>query len=852
MSSEINPIESNLKPLNSSDFLSGVVEGFYGRPWSLEQRKDLFSKLQKFGMNTYLYAPKDDLKHRACWRELYSVEEAEQLSNLMKQAKHYNILFIYAISPGLDINYSNSKDVQALKRKLDQVKQLGDSAFALLFDDIEPELNETDKERFNSFASAQVSVTNEVYQHLGQPIFLFCPTEYCSSRAIPSVIHSEYLTTIGSKLTMGIDVMWTGTRVISQTIRLSQIQELSEVLRRKPIIWDNLHANDYDQKRLFLGPYSGRSTKLIANLKGVLTNPNCEYEANFIPIHTLSQWIKCSSDANENVCSDIKLESELENGSFEDIPTELNSTTYHPKNALRISIKEWISEFYRDKSPSIKSGIGPTTTFEQVMISNNDGKANIVSDTNIDHQNESSSNNKIEVEEDNLVNKENIQQSLEPMDCNPSPELSPKLNSLDVPMMENLKEESNVIKSMTSVESSEEMQTEVEPFQEADELSKTNNLTYDDVSLLVDLFYLPFEHGSQGVQILHEFHWLKSNGYIVSDYRRKRNNELVATSEVNEWYERASKFNDITHKIGRLLTRLTFCKNRSLLYELYPYVWDIKGVISLLNSYVKWIGFSKGYKEAFKSGEQEPWLFRGGLTGELQRLLPVETVSDLFSYTAPNSPTCQIYTIRPYLPADQLSVYEVCYKNFQRYLMCMDDQQALIGDKFVGGFLTLSPEYCFVVEDDSGLCGYALAVLDAKSFYSKLEVSWIPELLRKYPLPTTTTNIDQQQISKPIEQFLLELHNNYKNIYSDPDVIFKNHSSLLNLTVMSSIMDLSVPKRMLACVIAALKANGSKGVYCRIPNNDKKLLDFYTKLGFQTLQLSNATEKDDLYVGRII
>ena len=59
-----------------------------------------------------------------------------------------------------------------------------------------------------------------------------------------------------------------------------------------------------------------------------------------------------------------------------------------------------------------------------------------------------------------------------------------------------------------------------------------------------------------------------------------------------------------------------------------------------------------------------------------------------------------------------------------------------------------------------------------------------------------------------MEQFLKELHKDYKTIYSDPELIFKNHPSLLNLTVMSSIMDLSVPKRMLACVLAALKANG--------------------------------------------
>lgn len=38
----------------------------------------------------------------------------------------------------------------------------------------------------------------------------------------------------------------------------------------------------------------------------------------------------------------------------------------------------------------------------------------------------------------------------------------------------------------------------------------------------------------------------------------------------------------------------------------------------LIDEHFSHSGFSKGYKEAFQSGEQEPWLFRGGLTGELQ------------------------------------------------------------------------------------------------------------------------------------------------------------------------------------------------------------------------------------------
>lgn len=252
-------------------------------------------------MDSYVYAPKDDYKHRAYWRELYTVEEAEHLTGLINAARDQGIVFYYALSPGLDITYSSSKEVTALKRKLEQVSQFGCTAFALLFDDIEPEMSEADKEVFQSFAHAQVSITNEVFQHLNQPRFLLCPTQYCSTRAVPNVTSSEYLNTLGSKLAQEIDIMWTGPRVISRLLTVECIQEITDVLRRPPVIWDNLHANDYDQKRVFLGPYSGRSPDLIPKLRGVLANPNCEYGANFIAIHTLAQWSRCNVDGKRDL-----------------------------------------------------------------------------------------------------------------------------------------------------------------------------------------------------------------------------------------------------------------------------------------------------------------------------------------------------------------------------------------------------------------------------------------------------------------------------------------------------------------------------------------------------------------------
>lgn len=78
------------------------------------------------------------------------------------------------------------------------------------------------------------------------------------------------------------------------------MRRVSKVLRRKPLIWDNLHANDYDPKRIFLGPFFGRAVRLKNEISGLLLNPNTKYEANFIPFFTLADWNRCDDDAPKN------------------------------------------------------------------------------------------------------------------------------------------------------------------------------------------------------------------------------------------------------------------------------------------------------------------------------------------------------------------------------------------------------------------------------------------------------------------------------------------------------------------------------------------------------------------------
>lgn len=77
----------------------------------------------RWGLNTYLYAPKDDEKHRACWRDPYLLDEANQLSQLIREASERGIDFVYAIAPGLDMTFSSEREVAALKQKLNQVER---------------------------------------------------------------------------------------------------------------------------------------------------------------------------------------------------------------------------------------------------------------------------------------------------------------------------------------------------------------------------------------------------------------------------------------------------------------------------------------------------------------------------------------------------------------------------------------------------------------------------------------------------------------------------------------------------------------------------------------------------------
>ncbi len=274
--------------------ISGVIEGFYGRPWTEAQRIEMMDWIAAAGMNLYVYAPKDDVKLRARWREPYTPDEMAALARLADSAKARGLTMMAALAPCLDITYSDSAELAHLLRRLDQFISLGLTHFALLFDDIPSTLRPEDAAQFPSFAAAQCHIANAAWAYLcaknGARLF-FCPTEYCGRMAGGDPEHSPYLQTLGEELCDNIDICWTGPEIISPEITAESLRQLSNVLRRKPVIWENFHANDYDIRRTHAGPLGGRESAIRDEIAGFITNPNNEFEANFVPVHTTGAFL---------------------------------------------------------------------------------------------------------------------------------------------------------------------------------------------------------------------------------------------------------------------------------------------------------------------------------------------------------------------------------------------------------------------------------------------------------------------------------------------------------------------------------------------------------------------------------
>ena len=185
--------------------------------------------------------------------------------------------------------------------------------------------------------------------------------------------------------------------------------------------------------------------------------------------------------------------------------------------------------------------------------------------------------------------------------------------------------------------------------------------------------------------------------------------------------------------------------------------------------------------------------------------------------------------IRLARPGDQAGAYYVCLKTgnsgkdgepFYR-----EDPEAL-GRIFVGPYLAFEPEFSFILEDEQGVCGYALAALDSQRFFGRYEAEWRPGLCVKFPAPTG-------------ERSHWTRVQHVHSWYHDPDYFcpepYERYPSHLHIDLLARAQARGYGRRMLEQLMDKLRDRGSPGAHLGVSELNVNAFGFYQRLGFREL-----------------
>lgn len=249
----------------------GIIEGFYGKPWTWEEREETTAVLAAAGYRFYLYAPKADLYLRRHWQEDHPDRLAEPIGRFAARCRELGVRFGIGLSPYEIYLGFDDKARAALERKLDFFRQVGVQDLAILFDDMRGDVP--------SLAELQVEVVDFVAERTSADRLLVCPSYYSDDPVLDRVFGSRppsYLRKLGELLDPSIEIFWTGEEVCSREISAAHLDRVADRLGRKPFLWDNYPVNDGPRMSQFLhlrGFTGRRGMELVGHAAAHAVNP---------------------------------------------------------------------------------------------------------------------------------------------------------------------------------------------------------------------------------------------------------------------------------------------------------------------------------------------------------------------------------------------------------------------------------------------------------------------------------------------------------------------------------------------------------------------------------------------------
>ncbi len=230
--------------------IAGVLEGFYGKPWTWEERVGVMTQCVPAGLDWYVWAPKSDPLHRREWRVPFTDEHLEGFKLMLGVE---GLKLGIAIAPGLSLNSDDLPgDVEALVRKLTPVIDIGATLVMVAFDDLDVD------EKAGTVHAQIICSLMERFGDRPDIRWVAVPVHYAATES------TDYLHSFSVGLPPDVLVGWTGPLVVNETISAIDAEAFADAVDGRPLLlWDNHPVNDAVMAdRLFLLPPRGRDPLL--------------------------------------------------------------------------------------------------------------------------------------------------------------------------------------------------------------------------------------------------------------------------------------------------------------------------------------------------------------------------------------------------------------------------------------------------------------------------------------------------------------------------------------------------------------------------------------------------------------
>ncbi len=337
----------------SSSYYRGFIEGYYGIPWTSEERKELMRFGSKFKSNIYIYAPKDDAYHSSCWRDLYAENDLEILKEQIEVGRETKTKLAWALHPFMSNkitadNYDAS--LQIVEKKFNQLYEAGVRQFVISADDVEVTGGLLEDGSLHNKLLNDVATFLKVKNDCNDLVFV--PSAYCyQAEQRLKVDLNKYYASLMKELDDSIHIMWTGDDVCS-SMESGRFTEFTNLTNKKPFFWLNWPVNDYSTDHLLMGKgevLNINYTDDTVPFEGMVTNPMQQAEPSKLSIFAICDytWNPNKFNVDKSYNDSFKYVEEKEYESLKAISSHLtNATLYEGKYFEEAKdLKELITEY---------------------------------------------------------------------------------------------------------------------------------------------------------------------------------------------------------------------------------------------------------------------------------------------------------------------------------------------------------------------------------------------------------------------------------------------------------------------------------------------------------------------------